>query len=742
MAKTKVIPISTPKFKLRKIVLNNSQWTEQNAKASLMILEDSILAIQNKSASRLSYEELYRNAYKMVTNNCGPQLYAHTRSLVQKYLAQVTTQLAAGDSHGEAFLTELSAVWSHYRTHMLMVCEVLAYLNMTYVPKAKLTPLYDMGLDLFRELVVNAPTIQFRLVKTLLAVIHKERDGEIIDQSSLKDVVNMLLEVSASHHSKVYESVFETPFIEASTNYFQLEAQNLFSSSTCSDYLKKVEQRIKEETERVAHYVNSSTESKMKILLEKIFIGDYVLTLSNMESGVIPMFREDKFDDLRRMHSMFGRTSHGVPTIYQILRQHLMEVGKSIVTDEEKSKESGNYFMELLELKDKCDKLHKYSFNFDNAFRVLVDQEFIGFINKNQRSPEFMSLLLDDKLKKGFKGASDEEIDELLDRILELFNYIEEKDVFEKYYKQHLAKRLLLGRSVSDDTERNMISKLKTICGYQFTMKLEGMFTDVKVSIDTCASFKQQLERTERALPFELNVNVLTTGFWPIQGAQPCKLPADILLCCDMFRTFYLRGHSGRILTWQTNLGTAELRAKFGNKSHELQVSTPQMIMLLLFNDVEQLTFKQLEESSGLSAKELQKNLLALTNSKNKVLDKEPSTKTVSTTDVFKFNAGFKSKLFKVKIMSVAQKDTVVEVTETREKIEEERKHLIEACIVRIMKSRKTLDHANLVSEVTSQMQSRFIPNPLMVKKRIESLIEREYLERTKEDKRIYNYLA
>lgn len=42
-----------------------------------------------------------------------------------------------------------------------------------------------------------------------------------------------------------------------------------------------------------------------------------------------------------------------------------------------------------------------------------------------------------------------------------IFRFLQEKDVFEKYYKQHLAKRLLLGRSVSDDAERNMIAKLK-----------------------------------------------------------------------------------------------------------------------------------------------------------------------------------------------------------------------------------------------------------------------------------------
>lgn len=54
--------------------------------------------------------------------------------------------------------------------------------------------------------------------------------------------------------------------------------------------------------------------------------------------------------------------------------------------------------------------------------------------------------------------------------------------MFEKYYKQHLAKRLLAGRTVSDDAERSMLIKLKTECGYQFTSKLESMFTDIKTS--------------------------------------------------------------------------------------------------------------------------------------------------------------------------------------------------------------------------------------------------------------------
>lgn len=53
------------------------------------------------------------------------------------------------------------------------------------------------------------------------------------------------------------------------------------------------------------------------------------------------------------------------------------------------------------------------------------------------------------------------EIESVLDKTMVLFRFLQEKDVFERYYKQHLAKRLLLNKSVSDDSEKNMISKLK-----------------------------------------------------------------------------------------------------------------------------------------------------------------------------------------------------------------------------------------------------------------------------------------
>jgi cullin 3 len=61
---------------------------------------------------------------------------------------------------------------------------------------------------------------------------------------------------------------------------------------------------------------------------------------------------------------------------------------------------------------------------------------------------------------------------------------------------------------------------------------------------------------------------------------------------------------------------------------------------------------------------------------------------------------------------------------------------------VRVMKAKKRLDHNSIVMEVTAQVRNRFMPTPADIKKHIETLIEREYIERDPSDRKMYVYLA
>ncbi|CAF5096942.1 unnamed protein product, partial [Rotaria sp. Silwood1] len=73
------------------------------------------------------------------------------------------------------------------------------------------------------------------------------------------------------------------------------------------------------------------------------------------------------------------------------------------------------------------------------------------------------------------------DIDEKFDEIMIVFNYIKDKDVFQKFYEKMLAKRLVGQLSASDDYEESMISKLKQACGFAYTSKLQRMFQDICV---------------------------------------------------------------------------------------------------------------------------------------------------------------------------------------------------------------------------------------------------------------------
>ncbi len=265
---------------------------------------------------------------------------------------------------------------------------------------------------------------------------------------------------------------------------------------------------------------------------------------------------------------------------------------------------------------------------------------------------------------------------------------------------------------------------------------------------------------------------VLTTGFWPTQSVLPkCNLPGNARLAFETFKRFYLSKHSGRQLTLQPSLGSADLNAIFFGRSgkvselndeldvgqsiatssssstrkHILQVSTYQMVVLMLFSTKEKWTFEEMKQETDIPDKDLIRTIqsLAMAKPTQRILLKEPKVKEILPNDIFIVNDSFTSKLIRVKINTISAKgESDPERQETRVKVDDDRKHEIEAAIVRIMKARKKMQHNLLVTEVTNQLKSRFLPSPVIIKKRIESLIEREYLARASEDMKIYTYVA
>ncbi|RKO83632.1 Cullin family-domain-containing protein [Blyttiomyces helicus] len=407
---------------------------------------------------------------------------------------------------------------------------------------------------------------------------------------------------------------------------------------------------------------------------------------------------------------------------------------------------------DLLKFKLRLDDVFSRAFQRADAFGNSLKESFENFINMRQNKPaELIAKFVDVKLR-GEKGVSEDEMEAALDRCLVLFRFIQGKDVFEAFYKKDLAKRLLLSKSASFDAEKSMLGRLQSgiltsilystseECGSGFTSKLEGMFKDIEISKDIMASCRQSQKYMEKLNGLELNVNVLTASFWPTYPPAEVLIPQELAECQEAFKTFYMGKHNGRKLTWQNSLGHCVLKSSFPNGKKELSVSIFQSIVLLLFNTSDTLTYEEIRAATGIDPKELGRTLQSLACGKVRALVKTPRSRDVSRTDSFQVNIAFEHQLFRIKINSIQLKETAEERQVTNERVFQDRQYAVDAAIVRIMKMRKQLLHTALITELFDQL--KFAIKPADLKKRIESLIDRDYLERDATNSSMYVYVA
>jgi cullin-4 len=736
-------------------------------------LDAALTAIFARRNPPQPLERLYRGVEDICRRGEAADLTDHLRKRWDAWLAsedmlgglwrQYASSSSSGDGSGgggawddatrDSLLRGVVGCWRRWNEVVTVVRGLYSYLDRAHlllIQRGGRHGIEEMGIDLFRKAMfgsrrdASGSPQGVKVMEGVCGMVDYVRRGdERKDEALLKEAITML------RLCGVYGAAFEPMFLAKSHAYFETFAAEMSAGLNLKDYIVAVGTLLQRESDRCDGF-NFESTTKRQLLADahRVLIEQYSEKL--LDSGSVARLLE-------------AADVESVKALYELLKlsglqkrlkgpweRYIRDTGTAIVSD---TARGDDMVIRLLELRRALDVMIRDAFSKDEVFVYGLRESFSHFINDKKSSSswntgtskvgEMIAKYIDMLLRGGLKtlpksllsdskdradaemsglastGDEDAELDRQLDYGLELFRFIEGKDVFEAFYKKDLARRLLLGRSASQDAERSMLAKLKSECGSSFTHNLEQMFKDQELAKEEMTSYKEWLAGTGRSNGgVDLSVNVLSAAAWPTFPDVNVRLPIEVLEQTNMFEKYYKNKHTGRRLTWKPSLAHCVVKAQFNRGPKELLVSALQAAVLMLFNEVEDdegnskspsgaLSYEQISKSTGLQGGELDRTLQSLACGKARVLTKHPKGRDVAPTDTFTVNKAFTDPKFRVKINQIQLKETKEENRETHARVAADRQFETQAAIVRIMKSRKKMTHAQLVAEVINQTKSR-----------------------------------
>lgn len=734
----------------------------------------------------------YNSVFQLAIAQHEEKMYVEIAKIFENFVRGQSKKIFSKEG-GEPMLKEYLRLFGHFMKTALSVSKICRYLQRYWIPgnlgktpsSIEVREIYPLALVMWRQHCFDP--IKDKLVPSTLDLLDQDRAGNKQNKNQIRNFVQSYIEfdkVGPNEGQQFYEKEFETKYIERLKAFYSLESTQFLQANGVSLYLKKAEERIAEERQN-AEYLGSylpTSDPKIKKAIDEVLIEKH---MEKIQDDFLRMLREDENEDMRRLYALLSRVPDGLPNSAATFQGFLVDSGTKIVA-EQKSKDvkealagAVSFCKTLMTFYEKYEKLVTNNFTGDNLFKTALDKAFRDIMNQNSGKfniPRLLNYYLDNIIKGKEKDvATEDEIDEVLQRIVNLFSYLQDKDEFFEYLRKSLCKRLLAkGKQYNENTEKSFLSKLKGQSGDAAIRKLQGMFTDVQdESInETKQKFEQDNGGSSKVGGVDLEVQVLNETHWPISGSQkfPLLLSKELLNCQNTFQKFYEKTTEKRRLQWLYNYGSVTLAGRFTNSKVPIQlVMTPlQASILLCFNANVKQSFDEIlttlwpqqtsrvlttsqnsRETHDMSLEEILRYAIQpLIYFKYKILSKEkdddPKAEKILRSDVFMLREKIPAKKLPRKIQFPAG-SAASEKKDSDEGIllvERQREFEIEAAMVRVMKSRNRLAWNKLQVEVINILSQRFTPPAKVLKKRLESLIDRQFMTRDESDPNIIIYIS
>ncbi|KAL7073247.1 hypothetical protein ACQ4LE_007112 [Meloidogyne hapla] len=632
--------------------------------------------------------------------------------------------------------------------------------------------------------------ISTRLLNAAMSLIDRERNGELVNSQHIIGVRESFVDLSIAGVFN-YAEQFEEQYITFTEQFYSTRTSQILAENGVLAYMSYVDEKLVEEEERAKKYLDGDIDGKSREkLMEKcvqVLIINYQDQLLAEASSLIKI---GQIERLQILYRLINRTLDGIPTLLDALRSHICVEGLAamqahaaeICTDSEK------YVHQLLEQYTRFSSLVRDAFANDARFLTVRDQAFREVVNNTDvfrlelgggngggkrtgkaqntesKCPELLANYCDLLLRKSTltKRFTCDEIDEKLNNVLLVLKYVQAKDVFMRYHKTHLSRRLILELVADQEKEEMLVNKFREVgMPVDFVNKLFRMLQDIEVNKDLNSAFKHSLSIYENCSEMAdcVNIKILNAGAWSRNRETiHLTLPRELEDLLPEVDEFYKRQHCGRKLNWAHHWSTGTLFFTNDIGKFDLEVTTQQMAVLFCWNDrpLERLTFDSIRLATELSETELIRTLLSLvafpkTHHQLILCDAtQPfTTKSFGKTTEFWINQQFclvkndkPQTRGKLNLIGRLQLNQEQGVEQEHEEILQLRKFRVQEAIVKIMKTRKRFTQAQLQTELVDVLKNMFLPSRKLIKEQIEWLIEQKFLGRDPVDMNSFVYIT
>ncbi|GAB6032838.1 Cullin-5 [Chamberlinius hualienensis] len=627
--------------------------------------------------------------------------------------------------------------------------------------------------------------IKNRLQDSAMKLVHAERNGEAFDSQLVIGVRESYVNLCSNSEDKlqIYRDNFEKAYIAATDSFYKTKAPQYLQDNGVQNYMQYADIKLKEEEQRAQKYLEAFSGSIQALVdcCVHVLVTAFKETILAESPGMI---RNNETDKLQLMFRLLDRVPDGINSMLSDLESHIISAGQAdmIAAAETITQDSEKYVEQLLELFRRFSKLVKEAFSDDPRFLTARDKAYKQVVNdtaifklelptkqkgmtiKTQpesKCPELLANYCDMLLRKTplSKKLTSDDIEAKLKDVLLVLKYVQNKDVFMRFHKAHLTRRLILDTSADSEKEEYMVEWLRDVgMPADYVNKLARMFQDIKVSDDLNQQFKLHHKSNKGNIADSINIKILNAGAWA-RGSErvTISLPMELEDCIPEVEEFYKQQHNGRKLQWHHHMsnGTISFSSQVGR--YDLDVTTFQMAVLFVFNQRanDKISFENLRLATELPDPELRKtlwSLMAFPKLKRQVLICEPEVKTPKefeensllsiNHDFALIKNGKPQKRGKINLVGRLQLSTERSKEEDNESIVQLRILRTQEAIVKIMKMRKRITNAQLQTELVEILKNMFLPSKKLIKEQIEWLIEHKYIKRDEDDINLFLYMA